>query len=81
MRIHLIRNDISIRKLGEEFGMGAGAMCNILKGRHPNSVFVASVFKRIGVDRDTYFHGMPSKRVYVSKHRPKTVRPVIKKLC
>lgn len=72
MRIHLIRNDNSIRKLGQEFGMGGGAMCNILKGRHPNSVFVDPVFKRIGVDRDSYFDGMPHMRVYVSKHKPKT---------
>ena len=39
MRIHFIRNDISIKKLGEEFDMGAGAMCRILKGHHPNSDF------------------------------------------
>ena len=44
MRIHFIRNDISIKKLGEEFDMGAGAMCRILQGHHPNSVFVDAVF-------------------------------------
>ena len=48
LRIHLIRNDISIKKLGEEFEMRAGAMCRILNGHHPNSVFVDAVFKRIG---------------------------------
>jgi len=74
LRIHLIRNDISIKKLGEEFEMGAGAMCRILKGHHPNSVFVDAVFKRIGVDRNSYFDGVPRKRVYVSKHKLKIVR-------
>jgi hypothetical protein len=74
LRIHLIRNDISIKKLGEEFEMRAGAMCRILKGHHPNSVFVDAVFKRIGVDRDRYFDGVPRKRVYVSKHKLKIVR-------
>ena len=54
--------------------MGAGAMCRILKGHHPNSVFVDAVFKRIGVDRDRYFDGVPRKRVYVSKHKLKIVR-------
>jgi hypothetical protein len=63
LRIDLIRNDISIKKLGEEFEMRAGAMCRILKGHHPNSVFVDAVFKRIGVDRDSYFDGVPRKRV------------------
>jgi hypothetical protein len=74
LRIHLIRNDISIKKLGEEFEMAPGAMCRILKGHHPNSVFVDAVFKRIGVDRDRYFDGVPRKRVYVSKHKLKIVR-------
>jgi hypothetical protein len=44
-------------------------MCRILKGHHPNSVFVDAVFKRIGVDRDRYFVGVPRKRGYVSKHK------------
>jgi hypothetical protein len=31
MRIHFIRNDISIKKLGEEFEMGAGASAEFSK--------------------------------------------------
>jgi hypothetical protein len=72
LRIHLIRNDCLIKKLGEEFEMASGAMCRILKGHHPNSVFADAVFKRI--DRDRYFDGVPRKRGNVSKHKLKIVR-------
>ena len=71
LRIHLIKNDLSITELGDEFGTSRQVMGHILKGERPNSLLMPAVFKRIGVDLDRYLDGVPPKRVYKWKRKPK----------